>query len=155
MSARGALAASQLRAALLSSCVSARPPLYSALAIRTAQLPLRPLVPRTRSLSMLSLPPHLEDMREELATDEAQLFDVREPQETAAGKLKDAKLVPLSDLQHGVAPPCDKTKLTYLHCAAGIRVHYAAPILESMGFERVVPLQEGYATLKASGFEST
>lgn len=30
-------------------------------------------------------------------------------------------------------PAADKAKLTYLHCAAGIRVHYAKPILESMG----------------------
>eukprot|EP00308_Calcidiscus_leptoporus_P003119 CAMPEP_0119380054 /NCGR_PEP_ID=MMETSP1334-20130426/55336_1 /TAXON_ID=127549 /ORGANISM="Calcidiscus leptoporus, Strain RCC1130" /LENGTH=104 /DNA_ID=CAMNT_0007399753 /DNA_START=146 /DNA_END=460 /DNA_ORIENTATION=+ len=104
---------------------------------------------------MLALPPHLEEMKEELASDAAQLFDVREPQETAAGRLKDAKVVPLSELQNGFTPTFDKTKLTYLHCAAGIRVHYAAPILEAMGFERVVPLQEGYGALKSLGFESS
>ena len=102
------------------------------------------------------LPPHLDEMRDELASGEAQLFDVREPNEFAAGSLVGAELVPLSELQRGVAPPegCDKTKLTYVHCAAGVRVHYAAPILESMGFERVVPLQEGFATLAAMGFET-
>ena len=42
--------------------------------------------------------------------------------------------------------------LTYVHCAAGIRVHYAAPILEAMGFERVVPLQEGFGELAMIGF---
>lgn len=46
----------------------------------------------------------------------------------------------------------DKTKLTYLHCAAGIRVHSAAPLLEGMGFERVVPLQEGFGALASLGF---
>ena len=40
---------------------------------------------------------------------------------------------------------------TYFHCAAGIRVHPAADILRSMGFERVVPLQEGFAQLAQSG----
>ena len=81
-----------------------------------------------------------------------QLFDVRGPGETAMGMLADAQPVPLSELQQGLKPPFDNTKLTYVHCAAGIRVHYAAPILESMGFERVVPLQEGYAALLQLGF---
>ena len=110
---------------------------------------------RARALSMsVELPPHLEDMKEELASGEAQLFDVREPDEAAAGMLVDAELVPLSGLQQGMKPTQDPTKLTYVHCAAGIRVHYAAPILEKLGFERVVPLQEGYAALLQLGFEA-
>ena len=109
---------------------------------------------RTRSICATAvLPLHLEDMREELASGEAQLFDVREPNEAEAGMLRDAELVPLSGLQQGYTPKQDKTKLTYVHCAAGIRVHYAAPILEKLGFERVVPLQEGFATLLQLGFE--
>ena len=85
-----------------------------------------------------------------------QLFDVREPDEAASGKLRAAELVPLSELQQGMPPPTPipRDKLTYVHCAAGIRVHYAAPILEAMGFERVVPLQEGFATLRSMGFPS-
>lgn len=67
--------------------------------------------------------------------------------------LRDAQLVPLSALQQGVKPDFSTTTLTYVHCAAGIRVHYAAPILEQMGFERVVPLAEGYASLVNLGFE--
>lgn len=83
----------------------------------------------------------------------AQLFDVREEDEAAAGKLAAAELVPLSQLQQGTPPPMplSRDKLTYVHCAAGVRVHYAAPILQLMGFERVVPLQEGFATLRALG----
>ena len=99
-------------------------------------------------------------MVEELSSGEAQLFDVREPGEAEAGMLRDATLVPLSALQDGrlsasqmESAGIDKTKLTYVHCAAGIRVHYAAPILEAIGFERVVPLQEGYASLVKFGFE--
>jgi len=46
----------------------------------------------------------------------------------------------------------DKTKLTYLHCAAGIRVHSAQPLLEAMGFERVVSLHEGFGALAQLGF---
>eukprot|EP00966_Prymnesium_polylepis_P019403 447323-Prymnesium_polylepis.1 len=125
----------------------------SAMAVK---LPPAALVtPRARSLVCTApvLPDHIEDMLEELASGEAQLFDVREPMEAGAGKLKAAQLVPLSELQQGMPPPMPipRDKLTYVHCAAGIRVHYAAPILEKMGFERVVPLQEGYATLRAMG----
>ena len=61
-----------------------------------------------------------------------------------------------SELQQGIEPRGkDKTKLTYVHCAAGIRVHPASEFLQRMGFERVVPLQEGYASLLQYGFEPT
>ena len=92
-------------------------------------------------------------MKDELESGEAQLFDVREPNEWAAGHLVDAKHVPLSDLAEGYAPPHDKALITYLHCAAGVRVHPAAGALQSMGFERVVPLPEGFATLAQWGFK--
>ena len=105
------------------------------------------------SASLPSLPEHLEAMKEELESGEAQLFDVREPQEWASGHLKLAKLVPLSDLMEGEVPKYERSLLTYVHCAAGIRVHNAAPVLEAMGFERVVPLPEGFATLAGLGFE--
>lgn len=124
-------------------------------ASRPAQFSVGPSLGRARMLSMsMDLPPHIEDMKEELASGEAQLFDVREPDEAASGMLVDADLVPLSGLQQGMKPKQDPTKLTYVHCAAGIRVHYAAPILEKLGFERVVPLQEGYASLLQMGFEA-
>ena len=80
-------------------------------------------------------------------------MQVREPGEHAAGMLACAEPVPLSQLADGVAPEADEQKLTYLHCAAGVRVHPATAILQEMGFERVVPLQEGYATLSMLGFE--
>ena len=128
-----------------------------ALASRASPRPLGmlPAMARARTIcASIELPPHLEDMKEELASGEAQLFDVREPNEAASGMLADAQLVPLSGLQQGMKLPdsVDRTKLTYVHCAAGIRVHYAAPILEQSGFERVVPLQEGFATLYQLGF---
>lgn len=126
------------------------------------RMPLRisgavPAIARARPLcASAMLPPHIEDLKEELATGEAILVDVREPDEMAAGMLADAQPLPLSGLQQGMTPPAslDRTKLTYVHCAAGIRVHYAAPILEKLGFERVVPLQEGYASLLQFGFPS-
>ena len=115
-----------------------------------------PAMARVRTIcASAELPPHLEDMKEELASGEAQLFDVREPDEAMSGMIVGADLVPLSGLQQGMKPKQDPDKITYVHCAAGIRVHYAAPILQSLGFERVVPLQEGYASLvREYGFEA-
>ena len=118
---------------------------------------LRPAVRGLVASAPRGLPEHLETMVEELASGEAQLFDVREPQEAMMGKLKDSILVPLSELQGGLPPPIMQgaapDKLTYVHCAAGIRVHPAASILQALGYERVVPLQEGFATLANMGFE--
>ena len=93
-------------------------------------------------------------MAEEIGTGQAQLLDVREPQEAAMGKLKASILVPLSALQQGIDDDgADPEKLTYLHCAAGVRVHPAAHMLEELGYERVVPLAEGFGELAGLGFE--
>ena len=95
------------------------------------------------------LPDHLTQMMAEITAGEAQLFDVREPQEQAQGMLACAEKVPLSMLQNGYFSQgyLDSSKITYLHCAAGIRVHPSAAILADMGFERIVPLQEGFGAL--------
>ena len=108
---------------------------------------------RTRALACMAQYTGLEQVKAQVENGEAQLFDVREPHEFEQAALRLAELVPLSQLQNGVAPPYDTSKLTYLHCAAGVRVHYAAPILEQMGFEKVVPLNEGFSILATSGFE--
>ena len=95
----------------------------------------------------------LDDMRDQLEEGDAQLFDVREQDEWDAGHLVQAKFIPLSDLREGILPDgLDKSKKTYLHCRSGKRVMMAAPILESMGFQDVTPLQEGFEDLMAEGF---
>ena len=100
-----------------------------------------------------ALPPHLETVKADVAKGDALLLDVREPHEWAAAHFASATHAPLSALQQGACPKeaLDATKRLYLHCAAGIRVHPAAEILRSMGYERVVPLQEGFAQLAQSG----
>lgn len=96
---------------------------------------------------------HLEVLQKELESGEAQLFDVREQGEWDAGHLTQAKLVPLSALDGGAEPEgVDKDKKTYLHCRSGQRVMMAAPLLESMGFSEVIPLQEGFDDLVSEGF---
>ena len=122
------------------------------LTVAACRQPIR-LVACARGPDLKMLPPYLMTMVEELAAGEAQLFDVREPQEALNGKLRASLLVPLSELREGIKPKHDPDMLTYVHCAAGVRVHPASAILGEMGYERVVPLQEGFATLANLGFE--
>jgi len=89
--------------ALGQSCTAMRHGAAAHVAVRGA----RPICQAPRPM-----PPYLIEMREELASGEAQLFDVREPGEYASGGLSQAVLVPLSELQEGIAPRQDKTKLT-------------------------------------------
>lgn len=94
----------------------------------------------------------IDEVREEIEAGTAQLLDVREQNEWDMGHLSDAKLVPLSQLQHGIEPTdFDQSKKTYLHCRSGQRVYAAAPILKAMGFEDVTPLDEGFEELVANG----
>lgn len=82
----------------------------------------------------------------------AQLIDCREPHEWAAGHLVHAKPAPLSVLQQGMLPPgIEPSEKIYVHCAAGVRVHAAAPLMRQLGCEAVVPLQEGFASLLQLG----
>lgn len=95
----------------------------------------------------------LFDVKDELEEGLAQLLDVREQDEWDAGHLAEAKLVSLSQLESGVEPSgLDKSLPTYLHCRSGQRVLRAAPLLEGMGFAKVVPLGEGFEALMAEGF---
>ena len=97
---------------------------------------------------------HLDTLKEELAAGTAQLLDVREYNEWQDGHLKQAHFVPLSQLE-GFQEPDDAEMdvKTYIHCRSGRRVHSAKPILEEMGFEEVIALDEGFAALAAYGFE--
>lgn len=96
----------------------------------------------------------LDEVKEQLEDGDAQLFDVREQDEWDAGHLSQASLVTLSGLSSGSLPEgVDKSKPTYLHCRSGQRVYRAAPLLESLGFEKVIPLNEGFEALLAEGFQ--
>ena len=96
-------------------------------------------------------PEHIKQMHRRLQQGEAQLFDVREQDEADMG-MQATALVPLSQLKAGIAPPHDRSKVTYVHCAKGKRAQVAKPMLEDMGFAEVVPLAEGYAALISIGF---
>lgn len=99
---------------------------------------------------------HLKEMLEEVNSGKAVLFDVREIDEWEEGHLTLAKWVPLSTLRNYELPEgmeFDKSVKTYLHCRSGQRVQMAAPILEEIGFDDVIPLSEGFDELVDEGLQ--
>lgn len=97
---------------------------------------------------------HLNEMLEEIKNGQAILFDVREIDEWEDGHLELAKWVPLSTLRNYELPEnmeFDKSLKTYIHCRSGQRVQIAAPILEEIGFDQVIPLDEGFDELVDEG----
>jgi rhodanese-related sulfurtransferase len=97
----------------------------------------------------------LDLLKKELAEGKAQIFDVRETDEWNDGHLAKASFTPLSELRVGLEPENkDATLKTYLYCRSGNRVHMAKPILESMGYQNVIALQEGFDELVDNGFEA-
>ena len=85
----------------------------------------------------------------------AVLVDVREPDEWDNAHFIHARLLPLSDIEENRVPDTtlERDKTLYLYCRNGIRVFRAAPLLQKMGFERVIPLQESFRKLANAGFE--
>src|SRR5262245_40840552 len=80
----------------------------------------------------------LEQIKKALADQNAVLIDVREKSEWDKGHLKDAKLLPLSDLKANELPKnladlLPKGKIVYAHCAKGVRCVSAAEILRKAG----------------------
>ncbi|HTI51296.1 MAG TPA: rhodanese-like domain-containing protein [Planctomycetaceae bacterium] len=98
----------------------------------------------------------LDTVKEKIKDEKAVLVDVREEKEWNAGHLQDARQLPLSRLEKGVAAEklakiLPKDKVIYVHCAAGGRCLPAAEILKKQGYD-VRPLKAGYKQLLESGF---
>ncbi len=99
----------------------------------------------------------LDTVKKNATDKKAVIVDVREENEWKAGHLKDATLLPLSELKAGVTADKLKEKLgdakvLYLHCGSGKRCLVAADLLKKQGYD-VRPLKEGFADLVKSGFE--
>jgi rhodanese-related sulfurtransferase len=91
-----------------------------------------------------------------VAEQKAVLVDVREKEEWEDGHLRDARLLPLSTLERGVARAdlarvLPQDKVIYLHCALGGRCLQAAAILKKQGYD-VRPLKPGFDALLDAGF---
>ena len=69
-----------------------------------------------------------------LVSNNAQIIDVREKNEFAAGAIKNAKNIPMSEFRNRLAE-FDKTKPVYVHCKTGQRSYNVALALQSHGFD--------------------
>ncbi len=77
-----------------------------------------------------------EEAKRLLEEEEAQLVDVRTPQEFAQGALPNAISVPLQTIQ-SAEESLDKSKPIILYCVTGTRTRMAKRYLEMMGFDQV------------------
>ena len=98
----------------------------------------------------------LETVKKNMADKKAILVDVREKGEWDDGHLRDAALLPLSEIPERVSGKMlekqfPKGTVLYLHCASGRRCLKAADILMKNGYD-VRPLREGYEALLKNGF---
>jgi rhodanese-related sulfurtransferase len=75
--------------------------------------------------------------------EKAQLIDVSEPAEYAAGHAAGAKNVPLGSLQNSSELPRNKALPIVVVCPSGARASRAAGILRKLGYENSRPLAGG------------
>lgn len=75
-------------------------------------------------------------IQQEVADGTAVLVDVREPDEFASGHAKNAKLIPLGDVEDGKFNE-DKDKTIYVYCRSGRRAGEAKTMLENQGYKKV------------------
>lgn len=116
------------------------------------------------STALLQDIPHtkdsLKEVKKRVESKSAVLLDIREVAEWNDGHLKDAMLVPLSELKKRnpnasvkkILDKLDKDKPVYCHCRSGRRVLTAAPLLKKMGFD-IRPLKAGFDELRENGFK--
>lgn len=92
-----------------------------------------------------------EDARRHLR-EGALLVDVRTPGEFAAGSVKGAINVPLSELPSAMTNHCpDKNRVLLLHCQSGGRSGVAAVKLRSAGYTQVFNVGSFAAAQKLAG----
>jgi phage shock protein E len=97
----------------------------------------------------------LEQVKAEMAKNEAVLVDVREQKEWDEGHLEGALLLPLSWLRdaskEGLAEKLPAKKILYVHCRSGGRARTAAGMLMKQGYD-ARPLKSGFEDLVQAGF---
>jgi len=78
-----------------------------------------------------------QSMVEKVEANNAQLVDVRTPQEYNASYAKKSINIPLDEIQKGDLSKFDKDKPIYLYCRTGRRAGEAKTILEQAGYKDV------------------
>lgn len=88
-------------------------------------------------------------------TKNAQLLDVRTPQEWEAGKITSSNFINVNDATFKQQiEKLDKNKPIFVYCAAGGRSSKAAPILQQAGFKYIYNLTGGgYKDLANAGLK--
>lgn len=79
------------------------------------------------------------------------LIDVRSPEEYAEGHVKDALLIPHTQIFYAKLPE-EKLMPIYLYCKMGPRADFAAAVLHERGYSNVTNLG-GLDDMEALGFE--
>lgn len=80
----------------------------------------------------------------------AKLYDVRTPEEFAAGHFEGAQNLPLQALQSGTLPDVSKDTTIYVYCHSGNRSGQSTRLLTQAGYTQVVDLR-GLAAVEAIG----
>jgi len=88
-----------------------------------------------------------------ITTKNAQLLDVRTPEEWKAGKISSSNCINFNDAAFKQQiEKLDKNKPVFIYCAAGGRSSKAAPILQQAGFKYIYNLTGGgYKDLANAG----
>jgi len=86
------------------------------------------------------------DFAAKLADPNAQLVDVRTPDEHAEGAIEGAVNINYhdKDFAEQIAGKLDKNKPVLLYCAGGVRSAKAAKIVKKQGFTQIYDLKNGY-----------
>ena len=84
------------------------------------------------------------------------ILDVREPAEFGAGHVRDAKNIPLKELNKRVAElEKFKSKTVIVVCSSGVQSSKATSQLKVAGFNEVFSLSGGLAAWQAQGLPTT
>jgi hydroxyacylglutathione hydrolase len=92
-------------------------------------------------------------LKEQMATGELQIVDVRRPTEYVNGHVPRALNAPLATLDKSLGPlPLDKDKLTAVICAGGYRSSAAASLLQKQGFSNLLNISGGTGAWINAGY---
>lgn len=87
---------------------------------------------------------------DKLKNEDIQLIDVREYAEYAGGRIEEAKLLPLGEIEERHTG-LDKSKPIYVICRTGKRVSEAQNKLQNLGYENVTNVKGGFEAWKKEG----
>lgn len=68
------------------------------------------------------------------------IYDVRTSEEYLSGHIKNATLLPLSDIESGTGPTVSKDTPIAVYCRSGNRSAQATQLIKEMGFNNVIDM---------------